>query len=143
MTPQQIQLVRRSWRLVVPIADTAAALFYARLFEIAPAVRPLFKRDLTRQGSMLMATLGGVVASLDRLHEVLPAARNLALRHVAWGVEAEHYDSVGEALLWTLEQGLGNAFTADVRDAWSAAYGALAGEMKAAAYPRDRALTAA
>lgn len=137
MTPNQIRLVRESWHQVLAQRDTVAALFYDHLFAIAPQVRPLFKRDMPTQGAMLMATLTAVVDSLDRLPEVLPVARQLAIRHVAWGVKAAHYDSVGAALLTTLEQGLGAAFTPALKQAWAEAYGTLAFAMKEAAYPQN------
>lgn len=135
MTPADIDLVKTTWARVVPIKDTAASLFYGRLFELDPSVRPLFKGDITEQGSKLMATLNVVVGSLDKLDAVAPVAQALAVRHVAWGVRPEHYDTVGAALLWTLEQGLGAAFTPDVKAAWTEAYATLAGAMKSAAYP--------
>lgn len=137
MTPQQIALVQSSWQQVLPIRSTAADLFYARLFEVAPEVRTLFRRDVHAQGAMLMAMLDTVVAGLGRLGELLPTAQALARRHVGYGVRAAHYDSVGMALLWTLEQGLGPAFTAELRTAWAAAYETLAGAMKQAAYDAD------
>ncbi|MDX2203962.1 MAG: globin family protein [Hyphomicrobiaceae bacterium] len=134
MTPQEISLVKATFAQVRPIAEQAAALFYGRLFEIAPRVRPLFKGDMTEQGRKLMATLGTVVASLDNLGPVLPVASALAKRHVAYGVKADDYADVGEALLWTLEKGLGTAWTADAKAAWTAAYGTLSGYMIAEAY---------
>ncbi|MBC7938803.1 MAG: hemin receptor [Chitinophagaceae bacterium] len=135
MNPDQIRLVQASWAQVRPIQAAAADLFYGRLFELAPDTRPLFKRDIHVQGAMLMQTLDTVVGSLGRLAEVLPVAEQLARRHVGYGVAPRHYDSVGTALIWTLEQGLGTAFTPAVREGWVAAYTALAGAMKAAAYP--------
>lgn len=140
MTPEQVMLVKRSWEQVLEIQHQAAALFYQRLITIAPDVRPMFTRDLAAQGSMLMATLNAVVSSLDRLEPMLPAVRNLARRHVPWGVKPEHYDAVGEALLWTLAEGLGPAFTAPVCRAWTAAYATLATVMKEAAYPAESAM---
>lgn len=133
MTPIQIQLVRDSWAQVKPIQAAAADLFYGRLFELAPETRPLFKRDIHVQGAMLMKMLDTVVASLDRLPELLPVAGQLARRHVGYGVQPRHYDTVGTALLWTLEQGLGQAFTPHVRQAWLSAYTTLACAMKSAA----------
>ena len=133
MTPEQITLVQASWTQVRPLQAAAAGLFYGRLFEIAPDTRPLFTRDIHVQGAMLMKTLDSVVAHLGRLDDVLPAAAQLARRHVAYGVQDAHYDSVGTALLWTLEQALGSAFTPALRSAWAAAYTALATAMKAAA----------
>lgn len=134
MTPQQISLIQASWASVVPIQDTAAGLFYQRLFTLDPAVRPMFKGDMQEQGRKLMKMLGTVVNSLTRLDELVPVAQDMAKRHVGYGVQPAHYDTVGAALLWTLEQGLGSAFTDDTRDAWATAYGTLAGVMKEAAY---------
>ncbi|MFP5407921.1 MAG: globin family protein [Gammaproteobacteria bacterium] len=134
MTPQQISLIQASWAAVVPIQDTAAGLFYQRLFALDPAVRPMFKGDMQEQGRKLMKMLGTVVNSLTRLDELVPVAQDMAKRHVGYGVQPAHYDTVGAALLWTLEQGLGSAFTDDTRDAWATAYGTLAGVMKEAAY---------
>lgn len=135
MTPSQIHLVRGSWQQLLPMQQAAATLFYDNLFVLAPQLRALFKRDMATQGAMLMAMLGGIVNSLDRLSEALPAARQLAIRHVAWGVKAAHYDSVGAALLLTLEQGLGGGFTPALKQAWAEAYNTLAEVMKEAAYP--------
>jgi hemoglobin-like flavoprotein len=142
MTPEQIHLVQTSWSKVQPFQAVAADLFYGRLFELAPDTRPLFKRDIHAQGAMLMSTLDMVVRSLHRLGDMLPAAQQLARRHVGYGVQPRHYDSVGTALVWTLEQALGAAFTPPLREAWLAAYGALAGVMKAAAYPAEAAAAA-
>ena len=133
MTPHQIHLVQTSFEKVAPIADTAAALFYSRLFEIDPSTRPLFRGDLRRQGAMLMQTLGLAVRHLHDPTPVLGAVQNLGVRHVGYGVTDAHYGSVGAALLWTLGQGLGEAFTDEVRDAWAAAYTLLAGVMQTAA----------
>jgi hemoglobin-like flavoprotein len=132
MTPQQIALVRQSFAKVVPIREQAAALFYDRLFAIDPSTRPLFRGDMKSQGAKLMAAIGAVVKSLDRIDTMLDDLRALARRHDGYGVREEHYASVGTALLWTLEQGLGAGFTADVREAWAAAYGLLSGAMIAA-----------
>ncbi len=134
MTPRQVSLIQSSWAAVVPIQETAAGLFYQRLFVLDPDVRPMFKGDLPSQGKKLMQALGFIVNSLTRLDELVPVAQDLARRHVGYGVEAKHYDSVGEALLWTLEQGLGSAFTDEVKTAWTAAYGTLSQVMKDAAY---------
>ena len=139
MTPQQIALVQSSWQQVLPIRSTAADLFYARLFEVAPEVRTLFRRDVHAQGAMLMAMLDAVVAGLSRLGDLLPTAQALARRHVSYGVRPAHYDSVGVALLWTLEQGLGPAFSADLRTAWTSAYQLLSDAMKQAAYGAESA----
>src|SRR5260370_33285912 len=139
MTPVEIDLVQSSFAKVVPIADAAAELFYGRLFEIAPEVKPLFNGDMREQGRKLMTTLGVVVSGLKNLEAILPAAKALAVRHVGYGVAAAHYRPVGQALIWTLEKGPGQGFPAEVRDAWLAAYGALSGVMIAEAYGQDGA----
>lgn len=133
MTPSQIDLIQESFRKVVPIADTAATVFYGRLFEIAPEVKPLFKGDMSLQGAKLMATLGMVVAGLNDLSKIVPAAESLARRHVAYGVKEAHYAPVGAALLWTLERGLGPDFTPETKEAWAEAYAILSSVMIAAA----------
>jgi hemoglobin-like flavoprotein len=134
MTPRQIDLIRASWSAVEPIADTAATLFYDQLFELDPAIRRLFRRtDMAAQRKILMQTLTVVVKSLDKLDTIVPAVQALGRRHAGYGVRSEHYESVGIALLWTLEQGLGDAFDDETREAWAAAYGTLASVMIAAA----------
>jgi nitric oxide dioxygenase len=110
---------------VVPISEQAAVLFYDRLFEIAPAVKAMFPADMTEQRKKLMTMLAAVVNGLGNLQSILPAASALAKRHVGYGARAEHYPVVGAALLWTLEKGLGAAWTPEVADAWTAAYGTL------------------
>jgi hemoglobin-like flavoprotein len=129
MTPQQIELVQTSFEKVVPIAGTAADLFYDRLFEIAPEVRPMFPADLGEQKKKLIAMLATAVTNLHRLETILPAVRALGERHKGYGVTVAHYAPVGAALLWTLEKGLGDAFTPDVKAAWTDTYTALAGVM--------------
>ncbi len=133
MTPEQKQLVQSSFAKVAPIADQAAALFYGRLFELDPALKPMFKGDISEQGRKLMSTLGVAVGSLDNLDALMPVLQNLGRGHVAYGVQDSHYDTVGAALLWTLEQGLGDGFTPDVKDAWTEVYTIVATVMKAAA----------
>lgn len=140
MTPQQITLVRDSFKQVLPIREQAAELFYNRLFEIAPETRPLFKGDMRSQGAKLMAAIATVVNALDKLETVLEPVQAMARRHVGYGVTEEHYAVVGEALLWTLGRGLGDAFTPEVEAAWAIAYGALSGVMIEAA--REGATTA-
>jgi nitric oxide dioxygenase len=135
MTPEQVGQVQASFAKVVPIADQAAALFYGRLFEIAPETRALFRGDMRAQEQKLMAALALVINGLDDIDTILPIAQDLARRHVAFGVEPGHYQLVGDALLWTLGRGLGDAFTPELEAAWTAAYSALAGVMIAAAYP--------
>ncbi|MEM6373022.1 MAG: globin family protein [Pseudomonadota bacterium] len=139
MTPEQIDKVQDSFAKVVPIKDAAAEIFYARLFEIAPEVKPLFKSDMTEQGAKLMATLGAVVNGLRNLPAIVPVAEKLAQGHVAYGVQPDHYPHVGAALIDTLDKGLGDAFTPDVREAWATAYATLSGVMIAAAYPGKEA----
>jgi len=134
MTPHEITLVQQSFAKVAPISEQAAALFYGKLFEIAPEVKPMFKGDIREQGKKLMSTLAVVVAGLTDLNSVLPAASRLAKHHVSYGVEAAHYAFVGAALLWTLEQGLGEAWTPELASAWSSAYATLSGYMIAEAY---------
>jgi hemoglobin-like flavoprotein len=133
MNPKQIELVQSSFAQVAPIADVAAALFYQRLFELDPSLRPMFRGDMTEQGKKLMTMIGSVVGSLRHLDRIVPGVRALGARHADYGVQDEHYDTVGAALLWTLGKGLGEAFTDDVRDAWAAAYTLLATTMKDAA----------
>lgn len=122
MTPDQIKLVQTSFAQVVPIAATAADLFYGRLFEIAPDVRAMFPDDLSGQKKKLMAMLGTAVAGLSNLDTLVPVVQALGRRHAGYGVSPEQYVPVGAALLWTLQQGLGPAFTPDVKTAWAAAY---------------------
>ena len=129
MTPRQITLVRRSWRLVLPIADLAAALFYRRLFELDPSLAPMFRGDMAEQGRKLMAMLGTVVSRLDRLGALVPAVQELGRRHTGYGVTREHYDTVGVALLDTLRVGLGDELDSETEAAWAVAYGSLAGVM--------------
>jgi len=133
MTPEQISLIKSSWERVTPIADKAAELFYGKLFELDPALKPLFKGDMVEQGAKLMKMVGTAVNGLDRLEEIVPAVQALGVRHIAYGVKNEHYDTVGAALLWTLEAGLGEFFTDDVKEAWATVYGVLADTMKTAA----------
>ena len=139
MTPDHVKLVQQSFARVAPISETAAVLFYDRLFEIAPKVKAMFPSDMTEQRRKLMATLAVVVGGLGNLESVLPAASALAKRHVSYGAKAEHYPVVGAALLWTLEKGLGDGWTPDVAEAWTAAYATLSGFMISEAYGRPQA----
>jgi nitric oxide dioxygenase len=139
MNPAQIKLVQESYAKVAPIADQAAVMFYNRLFEVAPQVRAMFPADLTEQRKKLMATLSVVVNGLSNLQSVLPAASALARRHVSYGAKPEHYPVVGSALLWTLEKGLGEGWTTEVAEAWTAAYGTLSGFMISEAYGHPQA----
>jgi nitric oxide dioxygenase len=134
MTPDQVKLVQDSFAKVAPIPETAAVLFYDRLFEIAPSVKPMFPTDMTEQRKKLMATLAVVVNGLSNLESILPAASALAKRHVGYGAKPAHYPVVGAALLWTLEKGLGDAWTPDIAEAWTAAHGTLSGYMISEGY---------
>ena len=139
MTPNQIKLVQTSFAQVAPTAATAADLFYGRLFEVAPQVRAMFPDDLSEQKKKLMAMLGTAVAGLSRLETLVPAVQALGRRHAGYGVKAQHYASVGSALLWTLEKGLGAAFTPEVKDAWATAYIVLSTTMMNAANEKPMA----
>src|ERR1700716_861274 len=138
MTPDQVTLVQESFAKVASISETAAELFYGRLFEIAPQVKAMFPTDMTEQRKKLMATLAFVVNGLGNLESILPAASALATRHVSYGAKREHYPVVGAALLWTLEKGLGDGWTPEVADAWGTAYGTLSGYMISEAYGRSQ-----
>lgn len=133
MTPEQIRLVRNSFALVLPVAPKAAEMFYARLFAIAPEVRPLFRSDMAAQGRKLMLMLTTVVADLDRPDRLLPAAVELARRHVGYGARDAHYVLVGRALIDTMREALGPAFDQQTEAAWAAAYATLSGAMIAGA----------
>ena len=133
MTPEQAIFVKNSWEMVLPIADKAAELFYGKLFELDPSLKPLFKGDMKEQGEKLMKMINTAVNGLDQLDQIVPAVQQLGVRHVNYGVKDKDYDTVGAALLWTLETGLSDAFTGDVKEAWATVYGILADTMKAAA----------
>ena len=140
MSPQQIDLVQQSFAKVKPIAATAAALFYERLFQMDPALRPMFRGgDMARQGQMLMSMIGAAVAGLRNLEALTPVVRQLGARHAGYGVKSEHYATVGGALLWTLKQGLAEDFTPETHDAWAAAYGLLSQVMQAGAMEAQQA----
>jgi len=133
MTPHQIKLVQDSFAKVVPIKDAAAGMFYERLFELDPNLRSLFKGDMNEQRKKLMAMIATAVGGLNKLDEIVPAVQALGERHADYRVRPEHYETVGAALLWTLEKGLGEAFTADVAKAWTDVYGLLSSTMIEAA----------
>ena len=133
MTDDQIQLVQDTFALVAPIADDAAALFYERLFTLDPTLKPLFRGDMKQQGQMLMQTIGLAVRNLRQPANIISSVEQMGKRHVGYGVTDAHYDTVGEALMWTLGEGLGAAFTPATRDAWAATYNLLADVMKAGA----------
>lgn len=130
LTPQQIELVKSTWGMVVPIADKAAELFYGRLFELEPEYKALFKGDMTEQGKKLMKTINIAVEALDDVEPLIPTLKQMGADHAGYGVKERDYNVVGAALLWTLEQGLGDAFTDEVKNAWGAVYEVLATVMK-------------
>ena len=133
MTPIQKGLVQSTWKQVVPLADAAAIMFYDRLFEIDPTTRPLFRQtDMVHQRKKLIQIIGTAVASLERLDALVPVVEDLGRRHAGYCVEDKHYDSVGAALLWTLERGLGKEWTPQVAEAWTQTYGLLSGVMRRA-----------
>lgn len=140
MSPHQIDLVQQSFAEVKPIAAAAAELFYSRLFMLDPGLRPLFKGDMAQQGRMLMSVLGTAVAGLRNLETLAPVVRQLGARHVGYGVKTEHYATVGAALLWTLQIGLKEKFTPEVREAWASAYELLAEVMQLGALDKAAAL---
>lgn len=134
MTPEYVALVQNSWMQITPIADKAAQLFYDKLFELDPQLQSLFSGDMREQGKKLMTMITTAVHSLDRLAAVIPAVEHLGIRHAdVYGVKDQDYDTVGAALLWTLETGLGEAFTPEVKEAWTQTYNQLASAMQHAA----------
>lgn len=139
MTPKQIELVQSTWAMVVPIADTAANLFYDRLFSTAPEVRTMFPEDMAEQKKKLMATIGVAVGGLNDLGALVPVVQSLGVGHLDYGVREEHYKPVGAALLWTLGQGLGDKFTPEVKEAWTVVYTVLATTMIEAAKAKSAA----
>jgi hemoglobin-like flavoprotein len=133
MNDHTISLVKESFDLVEPIAPQAAALFYANLFDADPSLQRLFKGDMVVQGLKLMQMISLAVSKLNSPEVLMPALQHLGRRHAGYGVQDQHYDTVGTALLKTLRQGLGVAFTPEVEDAWVEVYGVMAGVMKEAA----------
>lgn len=130
MTGEQINLVKKSFRKIEPISDQAAALFYAKLFDLDPKLRVLFKGDMKAQGRKLMQVISYAVENLERFDEFVPQVRSLGARHAGYGVEDRDYESVGTALLWTLEKALSRDFNAATREAWTGVYNLLAETMK-------------
>lgn len=133
LTPHQKGLVQASFATIAPIADDAAALFYRRLFELDPSLERMFRGDMSEQRRKLMQMLTAAVKGLDRIDRLVPVVQDLGRRHAIYGVEDRHYDTVGAALLWTLEKGLGDAFTFETKEAWATVYGILSTTMKDAA----------
>jgi hemoglobin-like flavoprotein len=137
LTAKDIALVRTSFAMVLPIKAAAADLFYGRLFEIAPQLRSMFPKDLKEQKAKLMAMIGAAVGGLHDLNTLVPHVKALGARHAGYGVTVAHYAIVGDALMWTLERGLADAFTPEVRSAWAKVYAMLAGTMQAGATEAD------
>ena len=133
MTPEDIERVQATWKKVLPIRNTAAELFYGKLFEMDPQLRDLFPADLADQKRKLMMMLNTAVSGLSNVDALVPAVQELGRRHVGYGVRDEHYATVGAALLWTLEQGLGEAFTDEVKASWGKVYGVRSSVMQQAA----------
>lgn len=140
MTNEQIQLVKQSWGKVATIDPIVVGeLFYNRLFEIAPAVKPMFRNPMPEQSKKLLSMLAYVIGKLDKLDDIIDEVSKLAVRHVQYGVREEHYGVVAVALLWTLEQGLGDDWTPSVKEAWIACYTILSGSMIQAANQSEKA----
>ncbi|MDX9752697.1 MAG: globin family protein [bacterium] len=133
LSENQISRVQASWQKVAPHVEQAAELFYGKLFELDPALRPLFSADMTEQKKKLMKTIGFAVHSLKSLETIVPTVQDLGRRHVNYGVKDAHYATVGEALIWTLSQALGDEFDEELREAWVTVYTLLANTMKEAA----------
>ncbi len=143
MTPEQKRLVQQTWHQVAPAAEIVSALFYDRLFALDPKLRALFDGvDLQRQREKLILALSSVVLRLDELEALVPQIEDLGRRHAELGVSNTHYETVGAALLATLKTGLGEAWTEEVRDAWTVAYGAIADVMRDAPCKHQSAATA-
>jgi hemoglobin-like flavoprotein len=129
MTPEQQTLVKDSFAKLAPISDVAAVLFYNELFERDPALRGLFKPDMSEQRQKLMAMLATAVANLGEWEKITAAVQALGRRHVGYGVKPSDYQTVGDALIATLAKGLGAEFTPEVRLAWLACIEKVAGVM--------------
>lgn len=139
MSARQVALVQDSWKEILAVAETAAQLFYLRLFALDPSLRRMFRGDMREQGRKLIATMSVAVNGLARIETLVPVIEALGRRHAGYGVKDEHYTTVASALLWALEQGLGSRFTDETNDAWTAAYGVLAATMQGAARREPRA----
>jgi len=133
LTDDQVKLIKANWNAVKPIKETAADLFYDKLFELDPSIRSMFKEDISIQKKALMATISFCVATLNHPDKLVPAVQEIGTRHGGYGVTDKHYATVGAALLWTLEQGLGEAFTPEAKTAWTEVYGILSTTMLDAA----------
>lgn len=133
LSTEQKQIVQQSFAQILPNAEQLAALFYDRLFQLDPDLRPLFQSDLEQQQKKFIQTLEIAVHGLYNLRVMVPVLQRLAIRHIDYGVRSEHYDTVGEALIWTLEQGLADRFTGKERTSWVALYDFIASVMTEAA----------
>ena len=133
MTTGQKELVKASFERLIPIADTAVALFYTRLFKLDPELSLLFKTNMVDQGRKLIQMIAMVVRGLDRLSELLPALEALGARHASYGVRERDYETVGNALIWAIQELLGDDFTVEIKEAWAEVYSLLAGAMQRAA----------
>jgi len=141
MTTEQIALVQSSFQTIQPVIEQAALMLYDRLFELDPGLQPLFRGPRREQAGKLAEALAIVVTAIDRPDQIRGAVEALGRRHAGYGVRDAHYTTMGEALLWTLARGLGDAFTPAVREAWGAAYGWLAFTMRRAASKSSMALS--
>jgi hemoglobin-like flavoprotein len=133
MTTHQIHTIRQTFSLIAPMPDAVATAFYGRLFELDPTLRSMFPTTLVDQGRKLLQVLGAAVGMLNRPDQLMPVLESLGKRHAGYGVRDEHYDTVGEALLWTLQQGLGPLYTPEVEAAWASLYNTISTTMKNAA----------
>jgi hemoglobin-like flavoprotein len=133
MSPETVTHVQSSWAKVLPIAEQAAELFYGRLFEVYPEVKPLFKGDMQAQGRKLMTMLNTAVNALTNLEAIVQPVKDMGARHARYGVGSADYGKVADALLWTLAQGLGDDFTPEVKGAWVEVYTLVADTMQAGA----------
>ena len=133
ISAEEVRLVQSSFAKVAPLADQVAVLFYAKLFELDPTLKTLFKNDIKSQGQKLMTMLAAAVNGLSDLDNLQPVVRDLGKRHVGYGVKEDHYSTVGAALLGTLEAGLGEDWTDELKSAWTAVYTWIAVTMKHAA----------
>jgi hemoglobin-like flavoprotein len=133
MNQSTIHNVQTTFALIAPIADNAAALFYSRLFELDPSLKPMFSGDMAEQRKKLMQILTVAVNSLTKLETIVPAVQELGRRHVKYGVRPQHYNTVAEAILWMLGQTLGSKFTPEIKQSWTEVYTVLANTMQEAA----------
>ena len=141
MTSHQIVLIKGSWQAAATLGDAVGELFYGRLFEIAPEVKPMFSQiTIKEQSKKLLSMLSYVIHKLDSLQDILDEVAKLAQRHAHYGVRPEHYIVVGEALLWTLEKDLAEKWNDELKEAWTLCYMTLSGAMiQAAGYTRQDA----